>query len=431
MKPIARWLVSLVLAWTATAAAQATPPPLPIGAAATQGFAPARLARLTAFMQAATDARGYLGAVTLIARNGRIVDWQAFGHRDLARRVPMTKDSIFRIYSMSKTVTSIAVLMLVEEGRLALDDPLARHLPEFASLRVFAGGSAESPVLRAPLRPLTVRHLLTHTAGFAVGGPVSAAAATLLERSDLAASADLREFASRVAGVPLALDPGQHFVYDGVQTEVASRLVEVLSGMSFDAFLKQRLFGPLRMLDTGFEVPPAQRQRVVDITTMGPAASLVAAPDLSPAGERLRPYVSGAGGLYSTAADYARLCQMLLGGGTLDGVTILGRKTIESMMSNHLVQTDPLPGLPADRFSPSEGFGLGGYVLLDPARRGRLGSAGAFGWSGSAATYYIVDPKEQLFAILLLQHLHRDGDNADLPKLFPAFNNLVYQALVR
>ena len=394
------------------------------------GWSGERLARLTRFMREATDESGYLGAVTLVARRGRIVDWQAFGHRDLARRVPMQRDDIFRIYSMTKTVTSIAVLMLMEQGLLALDDPLARHLPEFARLQVFAGGSAEAPLLRPPKTELSVRHLLTHTAGFATGGGGIEQPSKLLERAELHAATDLRDFASRLAQVPLATDPGQRFRYDGVHTEVLSRLVEVLSGLPFDRFLKQRLFDPLAMTDTAFEVPTAQRHRIADLTAIGPAGRLVldsGRSALQP-GVRLNPYLSGAGGLYSSAGDFARLCQMLLGGGTLDGVAILGRKTVEAMMMNHLVQSDPLPGLPATRFSPSEGFGLGGAVLVDAARHGRLGSVGAFGWLGAASTYYSIDRQEQLIAILLLQHLPRDGPG-DLPKLQTRFYNLVYQAL--
>lgn len=430
MMPIVRWLVCSAALCAGAAAAQSAPTsPLPRGVAAAEGFSPERLARIAPFMHSATEAPAYLGAVSLIARHGKVVDWQAWGHRDLSRQVPMAPDSIFRIYSMSKMVTSIALLMLIEEGRLALDDPVARHLPEFAALQVFAGGSAEAPRLRAPARALTVRHLLTHTTGFATGGAGFEQPTALLERAELHRSADLRDFAARVARVPLAADPGQRFQYDGVQIEVASRLVEVVSGLPFDTFLKRRLFDPLRMPDTGFEVVLDQRHRIVDITTTDAAGRLVAAPGLSPPGERLRPYFSGAGGLYSTAADYARLCQMVLGGGSLDGAQILGRKTVELMLMNHLTQTHPAPGLAATQFSASEGFGLGGSVVLDVARHGRLGSVGAFGWLGAASTYYTIDRQEQLIAILLLQHLPRDGA-ADLPKLAAPFYNLVYQALV-
>jgi CubicO group peptidase (beta-lactamase class C family) len=415
MKLLAPLLCSLGLV-IAGAAAAAEP---------IEGLSIERLERLHGFMRAATDERGYLGAVTLIARNGRIVDWQAYGSQDLARRTPMAKDSIFRIRSMSKPIASVAVLMLMEEGKLTLEDPVARYLPEFADAKVFAGGTADAPTLRAPKRPITIRHLLTHTAGFATGAGF-AEPAKLLERAQVSASPDLATFARRLASVPLATDPGDRFSYDGVGIEALSRLVEVVGGEPFDAFLQRRILDPLKLRDTGFSVPAARRVRIAAVSMVGPRGQLVSAAAQSP-GEPLNAYPSGAGGLYSTAGDYARFCQMLLNGGTLDGATILGRKTVELMMMNHLTQLTP----PVNEFSDAEGFGLGGYVVLDVARRGRPGSVGQFGWSGSMSTYFTIDPKEQLTAILMLQHLPHDrAELPELPKLSVRFYNLVYQALM-
>ena len=414
MKYLAPLLCSLSLVAADPAAA----------AESVEGISIERLDRLHTFMRAATDERGYLGAVTLIARNGRIVDWQAYGSQDLARRIPMAKDSIFRIRSMTKPIASVAVLVLMEEGKLTLDDPVARYLPEFANAKVFAGGTADAPSLRAPKRPITIRHLLTHTAGFATGSGF-AEPAKLLERAQVSASPDLATFARRLASVPLATDPGERFSYDGVGIETLSRLGEVVAGEAFDAFLQRRILAPLKMVDTGFSVPAAKRTRIAELSMVGPQGRLVQAAAQQP-GEPLNAYPSGAGGLYSTAGDYARFCQMLLNGGTLDGVTILGRKTVELMMMNHLTQLSP----PVNEFSDAEGFGLGGYVVLDVARRGRPGSVGQFGWSGSMSTYFTIDPKEQLTAILMLQHLPRDdGVLPELPKLSVRFYNLVYQAL--
>jgi len=415
MKLLAPLLCSLGLA-IAGAAAAAEP---------LEGVSIERLSRLHGFMRAATDERGYLGAVTLIARNGRIVDWQAYGSRDLARRTPMTKDSIFRIRSMTKPIASVAVLMLMEEGKLALEDPVARYLPEFANVKVFAGGTADAPVLRAPKRPITIRHLLTHTAGFATGSGF-AEPAKLLERAQVSTSPDLAAFARRLASAPLATDPGERFSYDGVGIEAVSRLAEVVGGEPFDAFVTRRILAPLNMRDSGFSVPPSQRHRIAALSAVGPQGRLVEAPAQPQPGDPLNAYPSGAGGLYSTAGDYARFCQMLLNGGTLDGTTILGRKSVELMMTNHLTQLTP----PVNEFSDAEGFGLGGYVVLDVARRGRPGSVGQFGWSGSMSTYFTIDPKEKLTAILMLQHLPRDdGTVQELPKLSVRFYNLVYQAL--
>jgi CubicO group peptidase (beta-lactamase class C family) len=331
----------------------------------------------------------------------------------LGRTERLQRDAIFRIYSMSKTITAAAILVLMEEGKLLLDDPVAKYIPAFANPRIFVGGTVQAPRTRAAKSPVTIRQLLTHTAGFAAYG-------------DRALPVN-RIFAQRLSKLPLAHEPGAEFHYDGTASVLAGRIVEVVSGQAFDAFLKQRLFVPLRMNDTGFTVPQAQRHRIAAMTTTGTDGSLAApAPGtIAPDGEQQNPYPSGAGGLYSTAADYARFAQMLLNGGILDGAQILGRKSVELMMSNHLTHLNP----PVHEFSPAEGFGLGGYVVLDVARHGRLGSAGQFGWSGAASTYYTIDPKEQLVALLLMQHLPQ-GLSRDPPKLGATFYNLVYQSLI-
>jgi CubicO group peptidase (beta-lactamase class C family) len=402
--------------------------PLAPATPSSQAMSPERLARLHGFMQELAGQGGYLGAVTLVARNGRIVDWEAYGYRDLGRREKMQRDAIFRIYSMSKTVTAVAVLALMEEGKLGLEDPVANYLPQFAQMRVFDSGTAEAPVTRAASGPITIRQLLTHTPGFAVYGNPADPVNVLFQRAALHTAPDLQEYAARLARLPLAHEPGAQFHYDGVPIQVAGRLVEVVSGMPFDQFLQQRIFAPLGMSDTGFEVAPAKRSRIAEMTTTGadgklgpPAHGIVA-----PAGERLNPYFSGAGGLYSTAADYARFAQMLLDGGEQGGVSILGRKSVELMMQNHLSHLDP----PVHEFSPAEGFGLGGSVVLDVARRGRLGSVGQFGWSGAGGTWYTIDPKERLVAILMTQHLPL-GLQTDPRKPTVRFTNLVYQSLLK
>jgi CubicO group peptidase (beta-lactamase class C family) len=418
--------VAAALSFAPAVAAPATP--LPLAAAPAQGMAAARLERLDGFLRARIDRGDYLGAVALVARDGKIVHWQAYGQRDLARTQPLARDAIFRIYSMSKTVTTVAVLALMEEGKLSLEDPVGKYLPAFGALRVFTGGSADAPATRAAARPVTIRQLLTHTSGFAVDGKDGDPARALLERARLAESPDLADYAARLARLPLAHEPGTEFHYDGVQIVLLSRLVEVVAGMPFAQFLQQRIFDPLRMVDTGFTVAPAQRARIAAMTTTGadgklaaPAAGTLAAPGL-----QLNPYTSGAGGLYSTAGDYARFAQMLLNGGALDGADILGPKTVELMMQNHLSQLTP----PVTEFSAAEGFGLGGSVLLDVARRGRPGSVGQFGWSGAASTYFTIDRRERLVAILLLQHLPQ-GLPTDPPTLSVPFYNLVYQAIAK
>lgn len=399
--------------------------PLPTADPQSQGFSPARLELVTSYVQSAIDQGQYAGAVTLIARRGRIVQLQALGHRDVARSSPMRPDSIFQIYSMTKPIASVATLLLMEEGRLLLDDPVSRFIPQFASMQVLEGENATTARLRPAARSITVRHLLTHTAGFAAGEKLKGPAVDRMLHAQLDQSPSLEASAISVSALPLANDPGTRFSYDGVSTEVLSRVIEVAAGMPFDEFLRTRLFKPLRMPDTDFTVLRDERKRIVEMASTDAAGRLVTADaKLNPAGNMLKRYPSGAGGLYSTAGDYVRFCQMLLNGGELDGVRILGRKTVELMMANHLTQLSP----PVNEFSDAEGFGLGGYVVLDPARRGLLGSVGQFGWSGAAATWFTIDPQEQLVAILMMQHLPRRLPR-DPPRLNRPFNNLVYQAL--
>jgi CubicO group peptidase (beta-lactamase class C family) len=401
--------------------------PLPSASPAAEGFSAARLQRLDEFMRRNTGTSGYPGGVVLVARDGRIVKWDSYGFQDPGRRVPMRRDSIFRIYSMTKTVTTVAMLMLVEEGRITLDDPLSRYLPEFATPKVMTGGTADAPVLRDTRKAITLHALLTHTAGFPSAElKGDEAAVAVARRIDPHAAGDLRGFAERMARVPLAADPGTRFGYDGAGLELAARVVEVVSGMPFEQFLRERIFVPLRMPDTGFSVPPADRARVVDITVMGDDGKLRldSGPSALQPGEPLNRYSSGAGGLYSTAADYARFAQLLLNGGELDGVTLLGRKTVEMMLRNQLTMLDP----PVNQYSDSEGFGLGGSVVLDTGRRGQPGSPGQFGWPGAASTTYTIDPKERLLAIMLLQHLP-NGSAHDLPRISRNFYAVVYQGL--
>jgi len=386
---------------------------LPNCTPASAGFSVERLRRLDAFLDADTRAGprgpGHLGAVVLLARDGCVLHHRAHGHRDLARREAMPLDAIFRIYSMTKPIASVAVLMLMEEGALTLDDPVERHLPEFAGQRLRDGAK--------PRWPVTLRHLLTHTSGLDTTGA----------EVDPQAAADLATFTRRVAAVSLAVEPGSRFRYDGINTDVLCRVVEVLSGRSFARFLRERLFEPLGMGDTGFTVPAAQRHRIADITSVADDGRRVLANARSAdaPGIALRGYDSGAGGLYSTAADYLRFAQMLLDDGWWLGQQVLSPRTVALLRMNQVGHLDV-----GNDLGPGEGFGLGVSMVVDVARRGRLGSEGAFGWPGAATTYFTVDPRERLVALLLMQHLPR-GLPADPPRPTAAFHNLVYQALER
>jgi len=433
-----RWLVSLscglaiagtqALGKQTAADGAAVRTPLPLATPASEGFSPRRLQTLDRFLRKATDGQGYLGGVVLIARDGRIVDWRAYGHRDIARREPLPRDAIFRIYSMTKTVTSVAVLQLVEAGRFKVDDPVARYLPELSKPQVMIGGTADAPRLAPARSRITIRELLTHTAGFPAGLDSDGEAVKAMERADPHGAGDLRGFVERLSRSPLAAQPGTRFGYDGAALEVLARLVEVASGEPFDLYLRKHIFDPLHMRDTGFSVPMEQRSRVIDLTTMGKDGRLV--PDAGPSavepGAPLNAYPSGAGGLYSTAGDYARFCQMLLDGGMLDDARILKRETVASMLRNQLTMLDP----PVTQFSAGEGFGFGGYVVTDPGKREQGGALGQFGWSGAASTTYMINPGERLTVILMLQHLPREGVH-DLPRISRDFYRLVYESLER
>lgn len=378
-------------------------------------------------MRDATGTDGYLGGVTLIAHDGRVVDVGTYGYEDLARKRPMRRDAIFRIYSMTKTITSVAVMMLVEEGKVSLDTPLTELLPGFEHPQVMTGGTVAAPILRPVSRKLTLHDLLTHTSGYPAGLEGEHEAVRLMERIDPHGANDLAGFAERMSRVPLAADPGTRFGYDGASLELVARVVEVVSKRPFPDFLQDRIFTPLGMHDTGFSVPTDRRGRVVDLTRMADDGRLAIAdgPSAAHPGEPLNRYTSGAGGLYSTADDYAHFAQMLLDGGRYGGHVLLARKTVEGMMRNHLGMLDP----PVTQFSAGEGFGIGGYVVIDPARRGQLGSVGQYGWAGAASTTYTIDPHEHLVAILMLQHLPRDDGRKDLPRLARPFYDLVYHAL--
>lgn len=388
------------------------------------GLSPALPQAVDAFARQHTGDNGYTGAVALLASADGVLHLAAHGHQDIAGLQPMQVDSIFRIYSMTKTVVSVAALQLIEQGVLGLDDPVAHWLPEHGQpLRLLAVTDGRARTVPAR-RHLTVRHLLTHTAGFASGGELDQAHATLLAATGLESAPDLAGYSQRLARAPLAAEHGSRFRYDSTSTEVLARLVEVAGAAPLAQQLQARILDPLGMVDTSFVVPPSQRARIVELTSMGPQGLQRAdAAHARTPGIALRPWTSAAGGLYSTAGDFSRLARALAAGGSLDGVVVLQPQTVAIMLRNHLIH---LPS-PTTEFSDAEGFGLGGAVLLDPAGKGRTGGAGAFGWSGAASTYFSIDPARRLVLILLLQHL--PGGEDDLPRISTPYYNLVYDRL--
>ena len=396
----------------------------------TLGFSTARLGRVRSGMQGLVDEGKLGGALTLITRRGKVSHCESVGVGNLVTGKPIGMDTICRMYSMSKPITTVAVMLLYEEGRFRLHDPLSRYLPEFKDVQVAEIGGDGQARLVVPVRPITIHDLLTHTGGLSYGWEENLPTDKLFRErvGPLWAGRGktaLRDFVRGVASLPLRSQPGQIFNYS-VSIDVLGYLVEVVSGMSFGDFLRQRIFDPLGMVDTSFWVPEEKLDRfahmvgpliqdgapvpgkVVDIDPFEASSYLHA--------DRLQ---SGGGGMVSTATDYLRFCQMILNHGELDGVRLLGRKTVELMRINHLPA-----GKYCDDDVHAEGFGLGGSVLLDPVRATRSGSAGNWGWAGAAMTFFLIDFREQMIAILMSQY--QPGESETIDK----FANSVYQAMI-
>lgn len=385
--------------------------PVPVSTPEREGFSKERLSRLHEMLGQLTKANKPPGAVSMIVRNGRIVDWQTFGMRDVEAKLPMEKDTICRIYSMTKPVTTVAVMMLVEEGKLTLADRVDRFIPEFKNLKVFKGGTVERPELAAPERPMTVKHLITHTSGLTYGWG-NDNVSEMYRKARVLEAGSLKEFIERTSKLPLAANPGERYEYS-ISIDVLGYLVEVVSGIPFDRFVQERILNPLKMTDTHFVLPAEKRPRLAKIYSMR-EGKLTTSEGLEAKGV---PY--GGMGLFSTIADYARFAQMLANSGELDGVRLLSRKTVDLMMMNHLA------GLarPTTGGDDSDGFGLGGAVRIDPAKAGRPGSLGLFGWDGAASTRFRVDRKEKLVWLLFTQWMPFDTQTLNL------FETLVYQAM--
>jgi CubicO group peptidase (beta-lactamase class C family) len=351
-----------------------------------------------------------------VARNGRLAHWKAFGVRSIEHKDPMERDDLFRIYSMTKPVTTAAMMMLVEAGKVSLDDPVAEYLPAFAGVRVW---SPAGPV--APRRPMTIRDLLQHTSGLTYGifgeTPVDSA----YRKAGLMEPRSLPELMDQLAKLPLVGHPGEVWNY-GFSTDVAGRIIEVASGMPLDRFMADRIFGPLGMKDTYFEVPAEKRARLTGYyaITNGPPA-LLDSPDTG-SFTRRPVYLSGGGGLVSSAPDYLRFAQMILNGGELDGVRLLRRETVARMLSNQL-PASLIPLRVGEIVIPGNGFGLGFSVVVDPPVPG-IADRGRAAWAGYANTFFWIDPNRRMIAMVLAQTFP-----FGVPPLELDFRRLVYEAV--
>ena len=372
------------------------------------GLSTPRLARIDGWMDGWVNSGRLSCAQVRVMRHGQVVYAREFGHADIGRGAKVAADTMFRIYSMTKPLTSAAILMLYEEGRFQLDDPISRFLPDFATMRVYTGGSRGKFDTVPAVRGITFRDLLTHTSGLTYGFMQSHPVDALYGPAGVdfqTADATLGEVVARLAKLPLIAQPGEAWNYS-VATDVLGHLVEVISGRNFGDFLRERVIAPLGMTDTDFHVPAEKLGRFAANYAPGEDGKLVQVDD--PLASRYgtkRELCSGGGGLVSTASDYLRFCRMMLGHGAFEGTRLLGRKTVELMTANHLRGDMAAMGQP--RFSESSyegvGFGLGFSVTLDPARAQLLGSPGEYAWGGAASTAFWCDPLEDMAVVLMTQ----------------------------
>jgi CubicO group peptidase (beta-lactamase class C family) len=368
---------------------------LPIGAPEDAGLSPQRLARLTEALRAAIDAGLIPGAAALIARHGKVAYFEALGVRDPARGAPMGRDTIFRIYSMTKPIVSVAAMKLVEDARLMIADPVAKYIPEFASPKVAVerDGGVE---LEPAARDITIQDLLRHTSGLTYEFRGTAAVQKMyMDAKVFRRGQTNADQAATLAKLPLMHQPGTRWEYSR-STDVLGRIIEIVSGQSLGQFLESRILAPLGMTDTAFHVPKEKQDRLAEAFAKDPQAGT--AVQLIEVREPPT-FESGGGGLVSTIADYARFCQMLLGGGTLAGSRLIGRKMLELMTSDHLGSVTGAP----DLLLPGYGFGLGFAVRRDAGMAQIPGSVGEYYWGGLAGTTFWVDPREQMFAVAMIQ----------------------------
>ena len=393
---------------------------LPVASPESVGLCPQRVGQLMNALQSEAERQRLPGAVALIARHGKLALFESMGALDPAQGTPMVRDAIFRIYSMTKPIVSVAVMMLMEQGKLLLNDPVAKYLPEYAAQKVAVqiDGTLE---LRDLQQPATVQDLLRHTAGFTYEFMGSSAVQRQYAQSRIGSrTRSNAEFSHALAGIPLMFEPGSVWEY-GRATDVLGRIVEFVSGQSLGAFLQAQIFTPLGMSDTGFAVPLRDHGRIAEPFARDPEGGLqMRVIDVREVGAM----ESGGGGLASTALDYARFLQCLLNRGELDGVRLLGPRTVDFMTADHLGSIPVNGGASRALLPPGHGFGLGFAVRKDLGVATVPGSVGSYFWGGMAGTTFFVDPAEDLFACLMLQAPNQREYYRML------FRDLVYAALL-
>jgi CubicO group peptidase (beta-lactamase class C family) len=393
------------------------------------GFDARRLTRIDDHFKQYVDDGRLPGWQVVVSRKGEIAHSSTYGKRNIETDLPWESDTICRMFSMTKPITSVAAMILYEEGKLQLKDKVSKYIPSFENARVYRSGSTTAPVTEGQTEPMKIWHLLTHTSGLTYGFHNNHVTDALYRQAGfewgIPQGMDIEACCDVWAGLPLAFQPGTEWLY-GVSTDVLGRIVEVVSGQSLDEFFRERILDPLGMTDTEFWVEGDKRDRFAELyypvnkkTAVMPGAPLDKKPTM----------LSGGGGLCGTAADYLRFCHMLLNGGELDGERILGSRTVKYMATNHLPGGAILEDFGRPLFAETEfngmGFGLGFSVVLDSAENKVIGSAGQYAWGGAASTAFWVDPVEDIVAVFLTQLL----PSSTYP-IRPILQQLVYQALV-
>ena len=387
------------------------------------GLSSERLARLDRSIQQDIDQKKLAGVVVLVARHGSVVHHKAFGMADIESGKKMRTDHLVRMYSMTKPVTSAALLMLYEEGKFQLTDPLEKYIPAFRGVKVYAGLDENGRMkYEEPKRKITIQDVFRHTAGFGYGGSDDSPVNKAYREAgiDFATMNSLKELVDKLATVPLLYHPGEQWVYS-VAHDVQAYLVEYFSGMPFDKFVQSKIFQPLGMKDAVFGIPKEYVGRYT--TCYGPSENGGLKATDKPESSSYARYTDhpfGGLSLSSTAMDYYLFSQMLLNKGVLGDKRLLGKKTVELMTSNHLPPEIPDLG----SMGPGTAYGLGVSVLLDPAQAGNLGSRGQFGWGGAATTHVVIDPVEDMVSIYLTQYMPGDMDFNN------RFKTLVYQSVI-
>ena len=429
-KLVAAALVATLLGGGSSLAVAAPKTPAIVAAAPeSAGFSAEGLKKLDAHMQGLVDTGHLPGVTTMLVRHGKVVNFEAHGKKGF-EGPPMTKDTVFRIYSQTKPVTGVAMMILYEEGKWKLDDPVSKYIPEFASLRVFKGVNADGSFDTVPAdRPPTMRELMSHSGGFAYGlipdNPVDKAYVS----TGVLGAKSSQEFVEKVAALPLVAQPGTRWKYS-VSVDIQGLIVERLSGQSLGDFMRKRIFAPLKMTDTGFWLPAEKTNRLASLYVWSPKAQkLVPAEGFMVLDISKPPAVpSGGGGLVSTNADYARFAQMLLNGGELEGMRILKPETVQLMRTNMLSDAIMSSDVPPFNAARGRGFGLDFAVVLDSVKAGPQG-LGTYSWGGAAGTWFWIDPTNDLFFLGMIHVLNKDGDPA-IKDIDKDSAKLVYDALV-